>query len=58
MIKNLPPVIVKVQQKIHHMCVIRAMHCCLVVLEETKILSIIVIFNIDGVPGKEFFGKK
>lgn len=48
-------VIVKVQQKVNHLFVTRAMRYCLDVLEETKALPILIVFNVDGVTGKKFF---
>ncbi|CAO3575976.1 unnamed protein product [Absidia cylindrospora] len=55
--EDLPPIIVEVQQKVNHMFISRAIHYCLNVFEETKVLPILVVFNIDGFMGKSFFEK-
>lgn len=54
---DLPPVIVEIQQKANHPFIARAIRYCLEVFEETHILPILVVFNVKGFSGQQFFDK-
>lgn len=51
---DLPPVIVEIQQKLHHSFMTRVMRYCLNVFDEMNVLPILVVFNVDGFSSKRF----
>ncbi|KAG2218860.1 hypothetical protein INT45_011284 [Circinella minor] len=52
--KNLAPVIVEIQKKVSHEFIARLMRYSLNVFDETKILPIVLVINIDGFSSKHF----